>query len=131
MKEAVVSQELLNRITMCERYFGQSNTYGHIVKRAIYNYEQGNLSMARQLLDTLPNETQLLESLMEKLKRSAAYRTLKRIAKGEEANVFEVLKGYFSLGSHIAIECERGNYEYTYLLDMIHHRIGELIYKDV
>jgi len=123
-----MSQEVFDRISTMEYYFGASKRYNNLVKESIAAFERGQMREANRVLDRLPSEHQLLTELTEKLKSKSVYKTLKRIAKGEETSVFETMKGYFSLGTHIAVECERGNTEYTLLLTMIHNRLGNLIY---
>ena len=123
-----MSEEVFNRISQMERFFGNSKRYHDIIQRAINAFERGDLKVAEDLLDCLPTETKLLEEITQKLKRKSVYETLQRIAKKQETSVFEALKGYFSLGTHIAIECEKGHTEYTLLLSMIHNRLGSLIY---
>lgn len=127
----VMSQDILDRITLAEQYFGHSAKYRTQVRKAVECFERGDVEGAVQFIDSLPSETQLLETLTEKLKQKSVFKTLKKIAKGEETSPFEMMKGFFSLGTHICVECEQGNSEYTLLLDMIYHKLGSLIYEGV
>ena len=74
---------------------------------------------AERIMETLPNREQLLTKLMGHLQHKSVHRTLERIMNGKTANLYESLKGLFSLGTHICIELEKGNMEYRGLLDEV------------
>lgn len=79
-------------------------------------------------LNRLPTRKQLMEQLLEKLKKKSAYKNLKKVAEGTTKTDFEILKGLFSFGTHVCIECG-SNKEYRILLPNIYEKIGSLIYK--
>ena len=71
----------------------------------------------------------MLETLVDKLKKKSVYKTLQKIAEGTVQGPEEELKGWFSLGTHVMIEVERGNTEYGLLLGKVYEKIGELLFK--
>jgi len=77
--------------------------------------------------EVLTGEEELLDALIEKLKDKPVYKTLKKIAKGKIGSVYEELKGWFSLGTHVAIELEHGHVEYLLILDMVHRKLSGLV----
>ena len=79
-------------------------------------------------METLPTDDQLLEKLNKHLKGKSVYKTIARTVQGKTKNVYEALKGLFSLGTHIAIECEKGNTEYKPLLDNLYEKIGATMF---
>lgn len=85
---------------------------------------------ARVILQTLPTENQLLERLVNGLKGKSVYRTLKAIESGKVTKGPAFLKGLFSLGTHTAIEVERGNKEYRLLYPVIYERLGEILFNE-
>ena len=89
-------------------------------------YESVEQRQATAELDYL-GEYLLVDLLVEKLKGKPVYNTLKRIRNGRAKNVYEELKGLFSLGVHVCIECERGNNEYQTLLEQVYRKIGGIL----
>jgi hypothetical protein len=88
--------------------------------------DEGREAAAKDVLSQLPTEKELLEDIVNKLKDKPVHKTLKRGLK-ENANDVKFLKGLFSLGTHIVIECEKGNNEYKMLLPTLYSRIGALL----
>lgn len=81
----------------------------------------------QELRSRLKTKDELFKELLERLKGKPVEKTLQRIYKGKTDNIYETLKGLFSLGTHIAIECEKGSYEYRVLLRDLYVRIGDLL----
>lgn len=117
--------EILDKLVKYETYLKESR-YQPFVQRARTLYNENNLTAAEEVLTNLPTEKFLLESIVEKLKGKSVYKALQRGLK-ESTQSPEFLKGLFSLGTHILIECEQGNTEYRMLLPMVYTRIGSLI----
>ena len=72
----------------------------------------------------------MLEQLLEKLKGKSVHKTLSRIVQGKTKNKFENLKGWLSLGTHSAIECEQGNTEFRAVLFEIYEKLGKLLFTE-
>jgi len=120
---------LVTRLQEAESAF--SNTrYQTTVEKAWETYNSGNTATAENLLNTLPTKEMLLRALVEKLKGKPVYKTFKRISEGKVDDPIQAMKGLFSLGTHVLIECEK-KLEYRMLLPMLHERIGELMYEVV
>ena len=119
---------------LMQRYFELSRLYKDTDKRATLEVVDrllldGKYAEASKLMDTLPGKEQLLEDLFSKLKGKSVYSTWKKISKREKEkeNKYLVLKGLFSLGTHMCIECESGRKEYEVLLQDIVERIQEVL----
>lgn len=90
-----------------------------VIQQAEQKILDGDYAEAAELLNTLPSYEELLARLMEHLKHKAVHKTLQRIMNGKTRNIYDSLKGLFSLGTHICIELEKGNTEYAVLLDEV------------
>ena len=90
-----------------------------ILQQAEDRLLQGDYAGADEILKQLPNREQLLLSLMERLKHKSVGSTLRKIRNGRTENLYESLKGLFSLGTHICIMMEKGNTEYRGILDEV------------
>lgn len=118
---------------LMQKYFELSRLYKDTDKRATLEVVDrllldGKYAEASKLMDTLPDKEQLLEDLFSKLKGKSVYSTWRKISKGEQKeNKYLVLKGLFSLGTHMCIECEKGRKEYEVLLQDIVERIQEVL----
>lgn len=123
-----MNSDLLSRLLEAECNF-KGTTYQPIVDRAQEFFNENRVDEAIKVLCQLPSEAELLKNLIEKLKGKSVYKTLKRMDEGKIRSNAEALKGLFSLGTHIVIECEQGRGEYRALLPVIHERIGELVYE--
>jgi len=118
---------LRQRITIAERYYGGNPEYAPVVRSARWLFEKQEKLRAEEMLHALPTEQELLEELVEILKDKPVYKTLRRISKGTARNVYEEMKGLFSLGTHISIELEQGRREYGILLETVHRRLRHLL----
>ena len=123
------TQEIFERVALAEQFFSGSKRYGKAIHKAIEHFEGGELEKCEGVLKELPTELELLDELIMKLKKARIYPTLRKIATSSQVPLYEEMKGFFSLGSHILVECERSNTEYMMLLVQVHNRLGGLIYK--
>ncbi len=120
--------ELLKKIQEAEKNFN-GTSFESVVKEAWSQFSSNKTNGAEELLDKLPTPQSLLKNLIEKLQGKPVYKTLRKINEGTATSTNEMLKGLFSLSTHIVIECQHGNPEYKMLLPILHTKIGELIYK--
>ena len=118
---------LVDMLVEAERYFTR-DIYIESVRSARTAFLQRDYLKARKILASLPNEQQLFEELLEKLKGKSVYKTLKAVIEKKTTTKFTDLKGLFSLGTHVAIECERGNNEYALLLSRLYNEIGSKLF---
>jgi hypothetical protein len=125
-----MSDTLLSRLLKAERDFS-GTSYQGVVKEAQDLFCRDMFEEASKVLCKLPSDAELLRELIDKLKGKSVYKTLRRIDEGRIKSTAEVLKGLFSLGTHIVIECEKGKGEFRALLPIIHNKIGEMIYEVV
>ena len=124
-----VNLDLVDKVQAAKRYFGSSPQYGKVVERAAQCLSYGKDKECEKELNKLPTKEELMEILVEQLKDKPVYKTLKKIAKGRIDNDYQELKGWFSLGTHIAIQLEHGQKEYGLLLGLIYEKIGNVIYQ--
>ena len=118
-----------NRLAAAEKYLGNTK-YWQRVKEASGLWKDGYWEKAKKVLDSLPDEDQLLKSLVEKLRNKSVYKTLKLIEGGKLKEGPRFLKGLFSLGTHVAIEVEKGHLEYKMLYPVIYEKLGEMMYRE-
>lgn len=122
------STDIISHLLEAQTNF-EGTVYQPLVDRAQEYFNQNRVDEAVKVLCELPSEAELLKDLIERLKGKSVYKTLKRMDEGKIKNNAEALKGLFSLGTHIVIECEKGKGEFRSLLPVIHDRIGEMIYE--
>jgi len=122
----VMNLTLLEKLRKARRFFRSSEYLSILVKAEEY-YLKGQEAKVFEELTKLPSEKELLDKLINKLKFKPVYKTLKKIARGEVLLVGQELKGWFSLGAHIAIEMEKGRAEYGLLLPLVYNKIGQLL----
>lgn len=118
--------ELFSKLVRAEKYMLESQYHPHVY-RARMLFEEGNFEECGRVLDSLPSEKQLLDSLVAKLEGKSVHRTLVKIARNECKSNFELLKGLYSLSTHVIIEAEQGHREYLLLLPQLYTRIGEVM----
>jgi len=116
------NSELKDKVS--QRYLALHQLYKHTDKMDILREAESALldrqyEKADKILSQLRTREQLLTKLMQHLQHKSVHRTLERIMSGKTANLYESLKGLFSLGTHICIELEKGNMEYRGLLEEI------------
>ncbi len=120
--------ELLAKIQEAEKNFN-GTSFEKIVKEAWSQFNDNKAKGAKELLEKLPTPQTLFKKLIEKLQGKSVYKTLRKINEGKTTSTDEMLKGLFSLSTHVVIECQHGHPEYKILLPILHKKTGELIYK--
>ncbi len=121
-----MNQKLFSQLVRAEQYMLESQYRPHVY-RARMLFEEGKFGESQKVLDSLPTEEQLLNSLVEKLEGKSVHKTLAKIAKNECKSKFELLKGLYSLSTHVIIEAEQGHREYLMLLPQLYTKIGEVM----
>ncbi len=116
---------LLSRLLEAEKNFKHTR-FERVVAEAMRAFEADE-PVCRHL-DKLPTKAELLRELIESLKGKSVYKTLRLINEGQVVEKELELKGMFSLGTHIVIECQKGKKEFRQLLPLIYERIGTLVY---
>lgn len=117
--------DTLKRITQIERYYLKDEDYKDRARELYESYLRGE-----DVKIDLPDEKELLEEIVSKLKKKPVYKTLKKIVEGKiEDTDPDYMKGLFSLGTHICIEMSKGKTRYGILLEKVYHRLGNLIYN--
>ena len=99
-----------------------------IINEALELFHEHKMKEMQKKLDELPTQEDLLAELLEKLKGKPVHKTLKKVLEGKSDNVFTELKGLFSLGTHIAIECEKDR-RFGILLPMVYEKISERLWQ--
>lgn len=87
----------------------------------------GRVAEAQSLLELLPSREELMTKLSDHLKGKSIEKTLKDIKAGKVTNKYTQLKALFSIGTHIAIECEKGDEKFSALFDGVLNRIAILV----
>jgi len=118
---------LHDKVHEAEKYF--SGSYPIEVKNVKRAYGKGDIEKVLEGLRKLPTKEDLLRSLFERLKGKSVYKTLNKILKEEKVEREIELKGLFSLGTHIVIECEKGNSQYEVLLPYVYERLGAVLFS--
>jgi len=123
------------RLSIAEKYFLDSKYKDKVIKARDILFLHDitrcqDVARCEEILDSLPTEEQLLKELVSKIKDKPVYKTLKKILTHEDVDKHIALKGLFSLGTHVAIECEQGSKEYGLLLPFIHEKIGSIVFGD-
>ena len=119
--------EIFDKLTEVINFFPDTQ-YAYLIPAVEACVDAGQYVEAEKLLNRFPTKKELLDTLTEKLKGKSVYRTLKRISENKEDSSV-MLKGLFSLGTHISIEVEKGNKEYRALYPLIYEKIGKLLYE--
>jgi len=120
--------KLLDRVFEAEKYF-TGKEYKDIVRRVRQLFDRDGFDLCIKELDKLPSSADLLERLVGKLEGKSVSRTLKKIQRGSGKDNLVAVKGLFSLGTHIMIECEQGNTEYKILVPSIIEKLNEITYN--
>ena len=122
-------RELASRFGEAEKYFTKE-LYSKTVVEAREAFMIHDYNNVESLLRSLPNQQQLLEQLLAKLENKSVYKTLKKVLEGKTTGKDTALKALFSLGTHVAIECEQGNPEFGVLLPFLFEKIGQLVFGE-
>lgn len=109
-----------------KRELYRNTRFADILKEAEQLMCNNEFNAASIVLDGLRSKNELLERLNEKIKAKPFFKYLKRSLAGKTVNEYEELKAYTSFATHVAIECEKGNDEYRFLLKKILGNINEL-----
>jgi len=135
MKDDFCSVKLMVRLHEAAKYFTKKEYIG-IVECAQELFELGHFNLCEKELVKLPDNTQLLGYLVEKLgpqkgrpKGKSIYKTLKKLIEGKVENDLITAKGLSSLLTHVIIECEHGNVEYKVLMPNILEKLSEISYN--
>jgi len=120
--------KLLSRLNEASKYFTKKE-YIEIVDTARSLFERGQFDLCEKMLEKLPNNVQLLENLVNKLKGKSVHKTLKKIQEGKNENDLLTAKGLSSLLTHVIIEVEKGNNEYKVLVPNILEKLSEISYN--
>jgi len=121
--------KLLDRFAAAKRYYSNSG-YSELLEQ-IEKLLGSNHFEATMLLNKLPSKEELLKTLVESLKGKSVYKTLKKISENKVESPAEMLKGLFSLGTHISIEVDKGHGEYKALYPVVYEKIGKILYKGI
>ena len=119
--------QLRGNVREAEMYF--STSYPVVVQNIKQAYRAGNIEKVIEGLKKLPTKDKLLGSLLEKLKGKPVHKTLIKFLKEEKLDREVELKGLFSLGTHIVIECQKGNKCYEVLLPYVYERLGTVLFS--
>jgi len=126
----MTKQKLLQNLIQIESCSGYFVRYQAVVEHAQLAFSEGDLDTCTSLLDELPTEDDLYETLVMKLKGKRVYQTLRKIDEGEELPHWTKFKALTSFLTHLIVECERGNTEYELLLPRILDVINVLAYPE-
>ena len=122
--------DILNRIENTKKIF-KGTQYQELLDELdllLQSNDEDVYDKVKEILVKFPTDEGLLEFLIEKLKGKPAYKTLKKISEGKITNKYEILKGLFSLGTHVCIECKESR-EYRQLLPVIYRKISNILYN--
>ena len=115
------------KLLEAQQTFGDTR-YDTVVTEASQLYSAGKLSACLEKLGDLPDESQLLHDLMEKLKGKSVHTTLKRLARGHGVGTVTEAVAITSLLTHALLEIKAGNWEYRKLAISILERATDKIY---
>ena len=118
--------EILRALVRAEA-FSQSERHKQNVFEAKRLHKLGKLTECEAVLAKIPSDDQLLKELVEKLKGKSIFTNIRKLTEGKMNNKYSALKTYFSLGTHIAIECEHNRLEYAPLLESVMQKLFKLI----
>ena len=127
MANLIENIKTLESFTCYSTYF-VNNPEKKIIDEALEFFHERKMKEMQAKLDELPSQEDLLAELLEKLKGKSVHKTLKKVLEGKSDNVFTELKGLFSLGTHIAIECEKDS-RFGILLPMVYEKISERLWQ--
>jgi len=120
--------ELQIQINDLKKFYSHNQAITSILNRSIYLLNDGKLDEAQNLVKSVPSNQELLINLINKLKTKSVFKTLKEIHDTQTSNLRKLI-GYSSLITHVAIECEHGNFEYAMLLPQLLERQNEICYQ--
>jgi hypothetical protein len=103
--------------------------YQPLVDEATTAYVCGDFRKIDEVLKRLPDDIQLLEALVEKLRGKSVYTNLQKLLEGKETSTEQAVISTASLITHVAIDLKEGNKEYRRLLPSLYAKLGVLINK--
>ena len=115
------------RLTEASKKFSKTK-FNKEINKATLAFLSENYDEMNKIIDGLPTEPELLESLLEKLKGKSIEKGIRKALK-ETSTPIEKGKALLSLMTHILIECVNNN-EYKCLLPDIYKRL-EPVVRDV
>jgi len=111
-------------LTMTRQFHGTG--YQTLVEQASKAYIAGDYKLIDEIEKQLPTEYQLLETLVEKLKKKSVYSNLKKIIKGESVDKAQHAIALSSLLTHCLIEM-KDKLEYKVLAKSLYNKLMGLI----
>ena len=124
----MINFELFDKIAEVKKYYSGTK-YDHLIPALEVCLKFSEYAEAEKVLNKFPTKAFLLDEMVEKLKGKSVYKSLKRISENKITNNSEMLKGLFSLGTHISIEVGKGNKEYSILYPLVYEKIGKILYR--
>ena len=113
----MVSKEMVMQSYMERHMLYKDTNKLSVIQEAENLIMNGEYDKADEALKALPSKEELLDRLYVNLKGKPVAKTLRKVLEGKCDNLYQGLKGMFSLGTHICIELEKGNMEYRPLLN--------------
>ena len=111
-------------LTITRRFHG--TVYQPLVEQASEAYVAGNYKMIDEIEKKLPTEYQMLETLVEKLKKKSVYANLRKIIKGESVDKAQHAIALSSLLTHCLIEM-KDKLEYKVLAKSLSDKLAGLV----
>ena len=118
------SSECSKKIFEATRKF-YTTKYWAVVEQATKEYVKGDYQHCMNLLNTLPKDISLLETLLEKNKNKPVYSTLKKVLRNESVSKEDAEIAVSSLITRTLIE-SKDNKEYRALLPDLIKKLQEL-----
>lgn len=121
----MTSSECSKKIFEATRKF-HTTRYWPVVEQASRAYVEGDYQTCVNLLNSLPSDYKLLESLLEKVKGKPAYATLKKVLGNESVLKEDAEIAISSLITRTLIE-SKDNKEYRALLPDLIKKLQEIL----
>ena len=113
-------------LELSRKYAGTK--YVELVEKAAAAYIVDDYKRLDEIIAGFPNDLDLLEKLVSKLKGKSVYTNLKKLLERKETSVEQELISTASLIVHVGIEIKE-NTEYKFLLPDLHKKLGIIINK--
>ena len=118
-----MAKHVMDRYREIQQIYGKLPEYAKQVEEIEERIMDAEYDEASVLLDNLEDKEQLLLKMELKLKGKPCYQGIKKLLSEKHLGKYEKLKVLYSLATHICIECEKGNEQYSALLDDINNKI--------
>lgn len=102
--------------------------YAPLVENAMAAYINDDYKKLDEILENFPNDFDLLEKLISKLKGKSVYLNLKKLLESKDPSIEQELISTASLIVHTGIELKE-NKEYKCLLPDLYKKLGNIINK--